>query len=113
LTPEKLAGIIARTRDRGAEIVSLLGSGSAYYSPSAAAEEIMESVLNDSGRTLTVSVCLEGEYGLTDVAIGVPCRIGREGAEAVVELELSAAEREAFLNSARAVKDTIKLLEIP
>lgn len=110
---EKLAAIIKRTCDRGAEIVNLLGSGSAYYSPSAGVLKMIECIVDDSKEVLTVSACLEGEYGLKDIAIGVPCSIGRQGIEKVVEFELSDEEKDAFDRSARAVKSSIDVLSRP
>ena len=99
-----------RTRDRGAEIVKLLGTGSAYYSPSAGVLKIIESIVDDSHEVLEVSAFLEGEYGLNDIAIGVPCVIGKNGIENIVELELDEEEKALFAVSAQAIKSTIKLL---
>ncbi len=110
LPRERIESIIKRTRDRGAEIVSLLGSGSAYYSPSAAVFRMIEAVIKDTKEELVLSACLEGEYGLEDISIGVPCRIGKGGIERIVELDLSGDERDSFLKSAQAIKDSIKLL---
>ena len=107
---EKLAQIVRRTRDRGAEIVSLLGSGSAYYSPSAAVFKMIEAILKDKKETLTVSAYLEGEYGLSDLYIGVPCKIGKLGVEKVVELAISGEEKAAFLRSAQGLKTLNNLL---
>ena len=107
---DKLDAIISRTRDRGAEIVSLLGSGSAYYSPSAAVFKMISVILNDTKETLVASAYLEGEYSLNDICIGVPCRLGRGGIEKVIELDLSEEEKEAFLKSARAIKSLNNIL---
>ena len=107
---EDLAAIVKRTRDRGAEIVSLLGSGSAYYSPSAAVFKMIEAILKDKRETLTVSAYLEGEYGVSGLYIGVPCKIGKPGIEKVVELALSGEETAAFLKSAQAIKVLNNLL---
>ncbi|MGE5279448.1 MAG: malate dehydrogenase [Deltaproteobacteria bacterium] len=104
--------LVRRTRQRGAEIVSLYGSGSAYYAPSAAVFEIVSTILRGRRKEIPVSVCLEGEYGLTDVAIGVPARIGPEGVERVIEVPLEPAEREAFEASARAIQSSIASLLI-
>jgi malate dehydrogenase len=106
----KLDKIIKRTCDRGAEIVSLLGSGSAYYSPSAAIFKTIDSILNDKKETIVVSAYLRGEYGLKDIAIGVPCQIGKEGIEKIVELDLSKEEGVAFRKSAKAIKSSIDTL---
>ena len=112
MAKDKLDAIIKRTRDRGAEIVSLFGSGSAYYSPSAAVFKMIAVILKGAGETLTASACLDGEYGLKDIAIGVPCKIGRGGIEKVVELELSKEEDAAFRKSAKAIKSTIDLIRL-
>lgn len=108
LPKEKLAAIVRRTCDRGAEIVKLLGSGSAYYSPSAGALKMIECIVDDSKEVLTVSACLDGEYGLRDLAIGVPCSIGGGGAEKVAEFELSEEEKAAFDRSALAIRESIE-----
>jgi malate dehydrogenase len=110
LPSDRLDAIVERTRERGAEIVKLLGSGSAYYSPSAAAFRMAQAVIEDSGKIFVSSVFLDGEYGLSDLCIGVPCKIGAEGIEEIVELELSKGERLALNASAQAIKKTIKAL---
>lgn len=110
LPKDKLDFIVKRTRERGAEIVSLLGSGSAYYSPSAAVFKMINAILKGSGETLVVSAILEGEYGLKDISIGVPCKIGSSGIEKIVELDLAPDEKTAFRKSAQAIKDSIKSL---
>jgi malate dehydrogenase len=106
----KLEAIVKRTCDRGAEIVSLFGSGSAYYSPSAAVFKMIESILKDKKETLAVSAYLEGEYGLSDLYIGVPCKIGKGGIEEIVELDISGHEKAALARSAEAIKTLNKLL---
>jgi malate dehydrogenase len=110
MAKDKLDSIIQRTRERGAEIVGLLGSGSAYYSPSAAAFRMVESILKDSGEIFVVSACLNGEYGLTDLSIGVPCQIGGSGIKKIIELDLSGSEKKAFNKSAQAIKTNIESL---
>ena len=107
---DRLDAIIKRTRERGAEIVSLLGSGSAYYSPSAAVFTMINAILRDSKETIVASAFLSGEYGLKDIAIGVPCKIGRNGIEKVIELEMSQEEDVAFRKSAEAIKSSIDIL---
>jgi len=101
---------VKRTRDRGAEIVSLLVTGSAYYSPSAAVFVMVNAILNDTKAVMTASALLNGEYGLKDIFIGVPCKIGRAGIEKIVELELSSDEKFALDNSAQVIKKTNVLL---
>ncbi|MFA6078953.1 MAG: malate dehydrogenase [Candidatus Omnitrophota bacterium] len=110
ISAEALGKIIARTRDRGAEIVSLLGTGSAYYSPSAAVYKMIQAISGDTKDTMVVSACLTGEYGLNDLSIGVPCKIGRKGIERIVELDLLREEKDALLRSAEAIKSSTKLL---
>lgn len=107
---DKLDVIIRKTADRGAEIVNLLGIGSAYYSPSAAAFRMMAAVLNDTKETIAVSAYLNGEYGLSDLFIGVPCVLGKAGIEKVVEIDLEKSEKEAFVKSAQALKKVIETL---
>jgi malate dehydrogenase len=109
---EELDKIVARTRTGGAEIVSLLKTGSAYYAPSAAAVQMAEAIVNDQKRILPCSAWLEGEYGHKGLFLGVPCKIGRKGLEAVLEVELSADERNALAKSAEAVLDPMKALAI-
>ena len=110
LSKERLDAIIKRTRDRGAEIVGLLGTGSAYYSPSAGAFKMIEAIAKGTGETLVVSSYLDGEYGLKGICIGVPCKLGRNGIEKIIELKLTEEEKEAFYKSAQAIKGSIELL---
>lgn len=109
LTEQKLADIVQRTRDGGAEIVSLLKSGSAYYAPASAAVAMAESYLKDQKRVLPCAVCLQGEYGVRDVYVGVPAVIGAAGVERVVEMPLDQSEREMFDRSVAAVRDLISI----
>lgn len=110
LSKEKLQEIINRARDRGAEIVNLLGSGSAYYSPSAAVYTMISAILNDTNETIVVSAYLNGEYGMRDICIGVPCELGANGIRKVVEIELAEEERAAFLKSGNVIKSSLKFL---
>lgn len=110
LSKERIEKIIKRTCDRGAEIVGLLGTGSAYYSPSAAVFKMINAILNDTKEILAASAYLDGEWGLKDIYIGVPCKIGKNGIEEIVELELAEDEKKAFLKSAQAIKNSIQLL---
>jgi len=104
--------LVKRTKQRGAEIVSLYGSGSAYFGPSAAIFEIVQAILSGRSKEIPVSACLDGEYGLKDVAIGVPARIGKNGMEKIIEIKLEPNEKKLFEESAQAIKDFIKLLKI-
>ncbi|MDP3791382.1 MAG: malate dehydrogenase [Candidatus Omnitrophota bacterium] len=110
MAKDKLDAIVKRTCDRGAEIVSLLGSGSAYYSPSAAVFKMINAILNDSKQTIAASAYLEGEYSLRDICVGVPCKLGRGGVEKVIELDLSEEEKNCFLKSAQAIKSLNNIL---
>ncbi len=105
-----LARLIKRTCNAGAEIVSLLKTGSAYYSPAASAVAMAEAVLKDQKTVMPVSVLLEGEYGLKDVCIGVPVKLGKAGVEGIIELELNQEERAALHASADIYKAGLKEL---
>jgi malate dehydrogenase len=102
--------LIARTKARGAEIVSLLGQGSAYYAPSAAVLTIIESIVRDTKKIHCVSAVLEGEYGARDICVGVPAKIGRNGVEEIVEIDLSPEEQTAFERSVRAIQKNLQLV---
>ncbi|HRE43974.1 MAG TPA: malate dehydrogenase, partial [Terricaulis sp.] len=104
---EKLDQIVQRTRDGGAEIVGLLKTGSAYYAPAESAIVMAKSFLNDKRRLLPVAANLTGQYGLNDIYVGVPCIIGKNGVEQVVEIALTAEERAAFDHSVGAVKGLV------
>ncbi len=111
---ERLDQIIQRTRDGGAEIVGLLKTGSAYYAPATSAIAMAESFLKDQKRVLPCAVHVDGPYGIKDLYVGLPVVIGDRGIERVVELELTAAEKEALNKSADSVKgliDACKKLE--
>lgn len=110
LSAEKIEDIVRRTCNRGAEIVSLLGTGSAYYSPSASALRMIRAIMDDCGEIVTASAYLEGEYGLSDICMGVPCRLDSRGVVEVVEFELSEQEKAAFSKSAKVVESSIELL---
>lgn len=110
LSKDKIEKIVKRTCDRGAEIVSLLGTGSAYYSPSAAVFKMIRAIMDDTAEVITASVYLNGEYGLKDIFMGVPCRINKRGLAEVVEMDLSEEEKAAFSVSAKAVKSSMGLL---
>ena len=107
IAPERLAQIVQRTRDGGAEIVKLLKTGSAYYAPAMSAVEMVEAILLDQKRLVPCSVKLEGEYGLKDLFIGVPIVLGAKGVERIVQLKLSDADQAALAKSAKDVSDMI------
>jgi malate dehydrogenase len=111
IAPDRLAQIVQRTRDGGAEIVKLLKTGSAYYAPAMSAVEMVEAILLDQKRLVPCSVSLKGEYGLKDLFIGVPVILGGKGMEKIVELKLSDADRAALHKSAKDVADMIAELK--
>ena len=110
LSADKIDALVKRTRDGGAEIVSLLKTGSAYYAPSAAAVEMAEAVLLDKKKTLPCAAYLNGEYGVRGLYVGVPVRLGRNGVDEVVEIELMKDERLAFDKSVQIVRDGVEQL---
>jgi len=105
LDKAKLDAIVARTRDGGAEIVRHLKTGSAYYAPSAAAVQMCESIVLDQKRVLPCAAWLQGEYGMRDLFLGVPCKLGRKGLERILEVQLTADEKAALEKSAAAVRE--------
>ena len=107
---ERLDAIVDRTRKGGAEIVNLLGNGSAYYAPAAAMVEMAEAILKDQKRILPSIAYLEGEYGLDGLYLGVPTLLGGNGIEKVFELELTVEEQEALNKSADAVREVMHVL---
>ncbi|MCS6316849.1 MAG: malate dehydrogenase [Nitrospira sp.] len=111
LAPERLAALIKRTQDGGAEIVGLLKTGSAFYAPSASAVDMVEAIMNDQKRVLPCAMLCEGEYGLKDVIVGVPVTLGRSGGESIVEYDLTTEERTALQASADAVRDLCAVVD--
>ena len=105
ISQKKLEEIVNRTKKGGAEIVSYLEKGSAFYAPAASGVEMAESYLNDLKKQLPCAVHLNGEYGAKDIYAGVPVVIGSKGVEKVIELDLSADEKKNFDNSINAVKE--------
>jgi len=111
LIPEgRLSEIVARTRTGGAEIVKLLGTGSAYYAPGASAFLMVETILKDVKRVLPASVWTQGEYGIRDTFVGLPVVIGRKGLERVIEMSLTDQEKSDLVRSADAVRKVIQKL---
>jgi malate dehydrogenase len=108
----KLAAIVDRTRKGGAEIVQYLKTGSAYYAPSSAAVQMCEAIVKDQRRILPCSAWLEGEYGISGLFLGVPCKIGRNGLEAILEVELTDAERAELAKSAEAVREPMSVVKL-
>ncbi len=110
-TKKNIDAIVQRTRDGGAEIVSLLKTGSAFYAPAASAIQMAESYLKDKKRVLPCAAYLTGEYGVRDIYVGVPVVIGAKGVERIVEIDLTATEKKMFKNSVDAVKGLIKAVQ--
>ena len=104
----KLDQMVQRTRDGGAEIVGLLKTGSAFYAPAGAAVEMAESYLRDKRRVLPCAAYLNGEYGVKDLYVGVPCIIGAGGVEKIIQIELDAGERAQFEKSCAAVRGLVE-----
>lgn len=107
-----LDAIVQRTRNGGAEIVSLLKTGSAYYAPSAAAAQMAEAIVKNQRRVLPCAAWLEGEYGLQGLFLGVPCKLGARGLEQVIEVRLSAEEKAALAKSAESVRQTMAVVTL-
>lgn len=112
LPKAKLDAIIQRTRDGGIEIVNYLKTGSAFYAPSASAVQMAESIIRDKKRILPCCVWLEGEFGLRDTMVGVPVILGGNGVEKIIEIELSAEEKQALTASANQVKESIAKVQL-
>lgn len=112
LDDKKVEALIAKTIGRGAEIVSLLGSGSAYFAPSAAIASLVKAIAKDEKRTIGVCAYLNGEYGIKDVCIGVPCRLGKSGIEKIIELELNSQEIEKLTKSAESIRQLANQLSL-
>jgi malate dehydrogenase len=106
---ERIAALVDRTAKGGGEIVQLLGT-SAWYAPGAAAAQMADAIMLDEKRVLPCTAYLQGEYGIDDLYMGVPVRLGAGGVEAIVELELEAGEREALEASAAAVREVVGVL---
>jgi malate dehydrogenase len=109
---KKLDEIVDRTRNGGAEIVNYLKTGSAYYAPAAAAVQMAEAVARDKKRILPCAAWLEGEYGLRNLYLGVPCKLGARGLEKIYEVELTSKEQVALHKSADAVRQTMETVKL-
>src|SRR6478672_8568604 len=107
---DRLAEIVQRTRDGGAEVVKLLKSGSAYYAPSASVCEMVDSIVLDQKRVLPCAAHLEGEFGLSGIFMGVPCRLGSSGLEEIVKIQLSEDEQGQLERSAAAVRELVGVM---
>ncbi|GCE26987.1 malate dehydrogenase [Dictyobacter alpinus] len=112
LPAERIEQIVQRTRDGGAEIVKLLGNGSAYFAPSASALQMIDSIILDKKMIMPCAIYLQGEYGIRDLFVGVPAKLGAKGLEQVLEVELQEQEQTQLHKSADAVKELIAVLGI-
>jgi malate dehydrogenase len=109
---EKLRAIVDRTRNGGAEIVKFLKTGSAYYAPSSAAVQMCEAIVHDQKRILPCAAWLEGEYGMSGLFLGVPCKLGRHGLEQIIEVELTPEEKAQLAHSAEAVREPMGAVKL-
>lgn len=107
---DQIDKIVDRTRNGGAEIVSLLKTGSAYYAPSAATVEMVEAILKDKKKILPCAAYLEGEYGINNLFVGVPVKLGANGIEDIIQINLTAEERADLQRSAAAVEELVNVL---
>lgn len=112
MSQDRLSSLIQRTRDGGAEIVKYLKTGSAYYAPSAAVTEMVESILKDKKKILPCAVYLEGEYGISGLFVGVPVKLGSNGIEQIIEIKLTADEQAELERSAGAVKELVAVIGV-
>ncbi|HSG85756.1 MAG TPA: malate dehydrogenase [Candidatus Limnocylindrales bacterium] len=110
MSPERIAALVDRTANGGAEIVALLKAGSAYYAPAASTFEMVDAILNDRKRVLPCATLLQGEYGVDGLYVGVPIVLGEGGMERVIEIKLTAEEQAAFQHSVDAVRELVAKL---
>ena len=111
MTSERIDALVTRTRNGGAEIVSLLKTGSAYYAPASGAVEMAESILRDKKKILPCAAYLEGEYGISGLFVGVPVKLGKNGVEQILQLKLLPEEAKALNKSAAAVKKLVDAMK--
>jgi malate dehydrogenase len=107
ISDSRIEEIVQRTRDGGAEVVKLLQKGSAFYAPAAAAAEMVDAIIHDQKRVLPCAALCQGEFGIDGLFVGVPVRLGKEGVEEIIEIELEADEQEQLKKSAAAVKELV------
>ncbi len=111
LSKERIEALVDRTRKGGAEIVGLLKEGSAFYAPASGAVEMAEAILRDQKKILPCAALVQGEYGIHDLFIGVPCKLGAEGVEEIIQISLKDEEKSGLEYSAEAVRDLVKDME--
>jgi malate dehydrogenase len=107
ISDARIEEIVQRTRDGGAEVVKLLQKGSAFYAPAAAVAEMVDSIVFDQKRVLPCAALCQGEFGIDDLFVGVPVRLGKEGVEEIIEIDLDDNEKDQLQNSAGAVKELV------
>jgi malate dehydrogenase len=112
IAPDRLAQLVQRTRDGGAEIVKYLKTGSAYYAPSSATTEMVEAILKDKKKILPCAAYLEGEYGIKGLYVGVPVKLGAKGIEQIIQIKLTSEEQAALNKSADAVKELVGVIGV-
>lgn len=112
IAPDRLAQLVQRTRDGGAEIVKYLKTGSAYYAPSSATTEMVEAILKDKKKILPCAAYLEGEYGIRGLFVGVPVKLGAKGIEQIIQIKLRPEEQAALNKSADAVKELVGVIGV-
>jgi malate dehydrogenase len=110
LSADVIEKIVDRTRKGGGELVNLIGT-SAWYAPGAAAAQMVEAIVDDQKRIFPICAYLNGEYGLKDIYIGVPVKLGRKGVEEVIEIKLDKEEKKLLVDSANSVRETMKALD--
>jgi malate dehydrogenase len=110
IAPDKLDAIIERTKKGGGELVNLMGT-SAWYAPGAAAAQMVEAIVRDQKRIFPCCAWLQGEYGLKDIYLGVPVKLGKNGIEEIIELKLNDGERKLLADSAVAVKEVMDVYD--
>ncbi len=112
LSADRLKALVDRTANGGAEIVKYLKTGSAYYAPSAAATEMVEAILKDKKKIMPCAAYLEGEYGINGLFVGVPCKLGANGLEEIIEIKLTDEEQVALKKSAASVEELVKVIGV-
>ena len=112
MSPETIDAIVKRTAGGGAEIVKLLGTGSAFYAPASAIVEMVEAILKDKKKILPCAVFLQGEYGIQDLFVGVPVKLGARGLEDIISITLTDDERAALMRSANAVRELVEVIKV-
>ncbi len=112
MNADTIAKLVTRTANGGAEIVALLKTGSAYYAPSSAVVEMVDSILMDRKKILPCSACLQGEYGIRDLFVGVPVKLGSKGIEQIIELKLTSDERAMLQKSADSVAELVGVMKL-